>query len=155
MLSILTRIQTETPAPPSKHRLDVAPELEAICLKAMARNADDRFPSMAELAEALSQHFDETRDLPGPAPIPAAEPGSAGSGDPASTLPLLHPAAPRRRSPQRPFPPSPKGLAKRESGLDKPRPPDPVDSDFLTTPVARIELRRVPGRQFPDGLARR
>ena len=151
VLSILTRIQTEAPPPPSKHRPDLAAELEAICLKAMARSAEDRYPSMAGLAEALSHHFDETRDLPGPAPAPAAEPGSAGSGDPASTLPLLHPAPPSPQAQQRPLPPSPKGLGKRESEHDKPGPPDPVDSDFLTTPVARIELRRIRAGSFLMG----
>ena len=40
--------------PPSTHRADLDPRLEAICLKAMAKRAGDRYPSMGELAAALS-----------------------------------------------------------------------------------------------------
>jgi formylglycine-generating enzyme required for sulfatase activity len=39
--------------PPSQSRPEVDPELEAICLKAMAREAADRYGSMSEFAEAL------------------------------------------------------------------------------------------------------
>ncbi len=48
-------IMTTTPTPPSQARLDcyVAPELEAICLKAMAKDPRDRFSSADEMADAL------------------------------------------------------------------------------------------------------
>ncbi len=51
--SILTQVIGNEPKPPSAHA-KVDPALEAICLKAMAKNAEDRFSSMANLAEALA-----------------------------------------------------------------------------------------------------
>jgi Ca-activated chloride channel family protein len=43
------------PAPPRRLVRSIPAELEAICLKAMARNPDDRYPTAAELAAALRQ----------------------------------------------------------------------------------------------------
>ncbi len=48
-----TLMKAVPPPPPTKLRPDVNPELEAICLKAMAREAGDRYSSMREFAEAL------------------------------------------------------------------------------------------------------
>jgi formylglycine-generating enzyme required for sulfatase activity/serine/threonine protein kinase len=42
------------PDPPSKHRPDLGPELDTICLKALARDPKDRYATMAEFAEALN-----------------------------------------------------------------------------------------------------
>ena len=44
---------TQEPEPPSTHRPGLDPELEAICLKAMAKRPAARYASMAELAAAL------------------------------------------------------------------------------------------------------
>ena len=64
VLSILSRIPTEPPPPPSDYRSDLDPQLEALCLKAMARNAADRYTSMVELAEARRPvHADATGEL--------------------------------------------------------------------------------------------
>jgi serine/threonine protein kinase len=41
--------------PPSKHRAGIDPRLEAICLKAMARDAKERYGSMKELAADLTK----------------------------------------------------------------------------------------------------
>ena len=43
----------QDPDPPSKHRPDLSPALNAICLKAIARDPMDRYATMAEFAEAL------------------------------------------------------------------------------------------------------
>jgi eukaryotic-like serine/threonine-protein kinase len=55
VLSMLLRAATEEPSPPSQFRPDLEPELEAICLKAMAKKADARYRSMAELAASTSE----------------------------------------------------------------------------------------------------
>src|SRR5205085_763063 len=62
MVSILAQIATQTPAPPSSFRDRLSPEIEAICLEAMAKSASDRFASMAEFAAALTQYL---RQSPG------------------------------------------------------------------------------------------
>ena len=56
------------PDPPSKHRPDLDPVLESICLKAMAKKAEQRYGSMKEFAETLNGY------LKGTAPV---EPKSA------------------------------------------------------------------------------
>jgi serine/threonine protein kinase len=53
---ILAQILTETPPPPSKHIPTLDPEIETICLKAMARSVADRYASMGEFAEALADY---------------------------------------------------------------------------------------------------
>src|SRR5207249_268063 len=84
VLAILGRILTEDPPPPSKHRPDLDPKLEAICLKAMAKKAEDRYASMAELAGALTN---DRRTIPETSrPVSgaksAADPGPRAGGDP-------------------------------------------------------------------------
>ena len=56
-LAVAGQILTETPLPPSTHRSDLDPALEAICLKAMAKTVGDRYASMAELAAALTDYL--------------------------------------------------------------------------------------------------
>lgn len=46
--------------PPSAHRPDLDPRLEAICLKAMARAPKHRFGSMHELADTLTDYLEST-----------------------------------------------------------------------------------------------
>jgi formylglycine-generating enzyme required for sulfatase activity len=53
-LAVAGKILTQAPLPPSAHRSDTDPVLEAICLKAMAKAVGDRYASMAELAAALT-----------------------------------------------------------------------------------------------------
>src|SRR5262249_6765402 len=47
------QILTQDPTRPAALRRGLDPKLEAICLKAMARKAADRFGSMQQLADAL------------------------------------------------------------------------------------------------------
>src|SRR5262249_11136175 len=60
------------PAPPSTYRAEVDPALDAICLKALAREPGDRHGSMAELAAALYAYLERDR---GPAPPRCPRPG--------------------------------------------------------------------------------
>jgi len=51
--AVLRRAANETPPPPSQLRPDVDADLEQICLTAMARRPEDRYPTMAAFAAAL------------------------------------------------------------------------------------------------------
>jgi serine/threonine protein kinase len=52
---VLGQIVFAEPAPPSKHRPDLDPLIEAICLRAMAKKVEERYASMRELAKALER----------------------------------------------------------------------------------------------------
>jgi serine/threonine protein kinase len=55
--AVMGQILFRDPEPPSSYRPDLDARLEAICLKAMAKKAEDRFASMVELAAALDRHL--------------------------------------------------------------------------------------------------
>jgi serine/threonine protein kinase len=50
---VLAAILTKAPTPPAELRSDVNPHLEAICLKMMAKEAKDRYPSMKAVADVI------------------------------------------------------------------------------------------------------
>jgi serine/threonine protein kinase len=52
-LAIFKQVLTQDPDPPSRHRPDVDPRLEAICLTSMARDPQARYRSMDALVTAL------------------------------------------------------------------------------------------------------
>jgi tetratricopeptide (TPR) repeat protein/serine/threonine protein kinase len=54
---VLGLIALQEPERPSTYRPDLDPELEAICLKAMAKRPEDRYPSMEALASALDGYL--------------------------------------------------------------------------------------------------
>jgi serine/threonine protein kinase len=55
---IFVKIATEMPVSPSKLRDGIEPELEAICMRAMAKDPKDRQPSAEVLAEELAHWID-------------------------------------------------------------------------------------------------
>ncbi|MBM84212.1 MAG: hypothetical protein CMJ78_26965 [Planctomycetaceae bacterium] len=57
LMSILKQIATDEPKPPSKLRRGLEPELEAICLKMMAKKIEDRYDSMEKVASALTKYL--------------------------------------------------------------------------------------------------
>jgi serine/threonine protein kinase len=57
VMVILSRVLLDDPPPPSRFCPDLAPELEDICLKAMAKQTKYRYASMAEFAAALFDHL--------------------------------------------------------------------------------------------------
>ncbi len=57
IFSVLLRIETEAPSPPSQHRADLDPRLEAICLRAISKKIEDRQGSMKELADELTEYL--------------------------------------------------------------------------------------------------
>jgi serine/threonine protein kinase len=53
--AVLAAILTKEPPPPSQHRPDLNPHLEAVCLKMMAKLTGDRYPSMKMVADTLAE----------------------------------------------------------------------------------------------------
>jgi serine/threonine protein kinase len=107
------------PAPPSGHRPDLDPQIEAICLKAMAKRPGERYATMGELAAALDKYLRHRNLPPRPSPtvvalpevpeadgagvpesgtqsqaIPPAEPGCAPGGEPEQVQPTERPGTP-------------------------------------------------------------
>ena len=86
--SVMGQILVVAPSPPSQHRPDVDLRLEAICLKAMAKKVRDRYASMGEVAEALTDYL-RGKGRPGPpqdaldpqAPVREARPTAREAGN--------------------------------------------------------------------------
>jgi serine/threonine protein kinase/WD40 repeat protein len=57
VMALLSQVLLDEPPPPSKFRPDLDPDLEAICLKAMAKKVPNRFASMTDLAAALTEYL--------------------------------------------------------------------------------------------------
>jgi serine/threonine-protein kinase len=62
-LQILHRVRSEPPTPPSQHRPDVPPWLEAICLKCLEKSPARRYRSAQELADDLGLWLRDERPL--------------------------------------------------------------------------------------------
>src|SRR5262249_12369094 len=54
---VLGQILFAEPEPPSRRRAGLDARLEAICLKAMAKQASERYTSMAEFAAAFTEYL--------------------------------------------------------------------------------------------------
>ncbi|MDC3379568.1 serine/threonine protein kinase, partial [Planctomycetota bacterium] len=65
MGTLAWRVRTEDPTPPRSLDPSVAPALERICLKALAKQAEDRFASAAEFGRALEQWLLDSADSEG------------------------------------------------------------------------------------------
>lgn len=52
--AILAQVISDSPPPPSRWRANLSPQLDAICLRALAKKPHERFASMAEFAEELA-----------------------------------------------------------------------------------------------------
>src|SRR5262249_29609774 len=76
-LDLVRQVIDTDPVPPRRRVPEISEELEAVCLKAMARGPEDRYASAREFAEAL-RHATRPRTTPTPAtpsPGPAHEAG--------------------------------------------------------------------------------
>ncbi len=62
LLALVTQITSDPPPPPSRFRPGLDPRLDAVCLRALAKQPADRFPSMRAFALAL----EEVQSLPPP-----------------------------------------------------------------------------------------
>jgi hypothetical protein len=93
--AVLGQILAVEPDPPSKHRPDLDPALEAICLKAMAKRVADRHASMADLAADLSDYLRPASDGPRSTIVEAPAPTATGSS-PRRPQPTMIESPPRR-----------------------------------------------------------
>ncbi len=67
-MAVLSQVLLEEPPPPSKFHPNLDGAVEKICLKAMAKKSENRFPSMTEFAAALQGYLRSA----GPASVPQA-----------------------------------------------------------------------------------
>jgi hypothetical protein len=89
IVQVLSQLLTTEPDPPSRYRPGLDARLEAICLKAMAKRAEDRYATMAEFAEALAECTQTAKDGSTPsesevplAPAPPIPSGAVGTASP-------------------------------------------------------------------------
>jgi serine/threonine protein kinase len=88
---VIYRKLEDDPPSPRQFRPDLSPSLEAICLRALSRNVEDRFPTIGDLASALRRWLEVGDDDP----KPTASPRPDRRDDP---IPPAEPARPRRRA---------------------------------------------------------
>ncbi len=69
MMAVLGQIVTKEPTPPSQLRPALDPRIEAACLKMMAKNPSDRFPSLTAVADELASILKN----PGARPVSSAK----------------------------------------------------------------------------------
>ncbi|MBI1313334.1 protein kinase [bacterium] len=79
MAEVLSKVLTVDAAPPSTIRDGIAPQLEAICMKAISREIGQRYASMAEFAAELTEFLKASSDTSTTA---ETTPGSAAPDDP-------------------------------------------------------------------------
>lgn len=74
LVELVAQVARDQPRRPSEFRADVPRQLDAICLRALAKKAEDRFASMGEFAQALGQFIAESAsEETAPSGPPAAE----------------------------------------------------------------------------------
>ena len=60
LLHVLSQISTAEPERPSQLRPGLDPQLEEICLKAMAKRPEDRYATMGDFAAALNEYLKQS-----------------------------------------------------------------------------------------------
>jgi serine/threonine protein kinase len=68
--AVLAAIMTQEPLPPREFRPDLNPHLEAVCLKMMSKEAEDRYESMKDVADALAEVAKGTSTAAGSVVVP-------------------------------------------------------------------------------------
>ncbi len=131
---------TEPPRPPRELRPDISPELEAVILKALAKEPEERYPSGAALADAL----DEALQLK-PAAEAAAGAEAASSPEPVeegASLPV------KAASPASPEPV--KETASLPVVQDSASSPEPVEAEKAANPLPPIPAAVAASDSQPD-----
>ncbi len=70
-MAMLARILTDQPPKPSTFQADLDPALDAICLRAIAKKPEDRYPSMAVMAAELQDYLRGKPAAASPTPVMA------------------------------------------------------------------------------------
>jgi eukaryotic-like serine/threonine-protein kinase len=70
--TIMYKVLREEPVPPSQLNLSLAPALDAVMKKALAKNPAERFQNGREFAQVLQAALVAPNSVPAPAPAPAA-----------------------------------------------------------------------------------
>jgi serine/threonine protein kinase len=147
-VSVLRRVVDEAPAPPHEINANAPPELQAICLKCLEKDPARRYPSAAELGEALARW--EARQGSGTSPAPSPRPrrrlaGLLGGAAAVTVIGVLFAfwlrgwlGNPIATPPTNPAPP--------DTRIVRPDLPKDLRRDF------RLKVQLVGGREGPDGL---
>lgn len=59
LIQLLSEVLSAAPAPPSSRAPEVPPALDAICLRALAKEPDERYATAGELADALTRWLEQ------------------------------------------------------------------------------------------------
>jgi tetratricopeptide (TPR) repeat protein/serine/threonine protein kinase len=92
LTALLCQILLEEPPPLQKYRVDIDPQLEAICRKALAKQPENRFASMKEMAAALEAYLRKT--IPPPVSTPPRT--SPAASQLPRAVPVAEPIDPRQ-----------------------------------------------------------
>jgi serine/threonine protein kinase/HEAT repeat protein len=117
-MAMLAQILADEPPPPAQFRPDLDPALQAICLKAMAKDPGQRYPSMDAMATALADYLRGPRTTPMPLPERKSAERTPGQGVAPMSASRTQPI-PARESP----PPEPKPSKKSSSASRSTRKP--------------------------------
>ena len=157
MLSVLKQVLTDPPRPPSELRPDLDPALEALCLRALEKEPERRFPSAGSFAEAL-ESWGRGSTSRAQSPLEGSRPGrgtslvgvlgvvlGVGLGLGASFL---------TKPEERPVAPPPPALPSPEQGTSPGDPPAPEEAirEYLPGEIEPGSLVLVPvdaGQLYP------
>jgi predicted Ser/Thr protein kinase len=108
LAAVVGQILTQEPMRPSLLRRDLDPDLEAICLKAMAKKVKDRYAGMAEFAAALTRYLKKGEGATAPPgiPVPVASLATGPHADPVPTTRTKGAAQITHRAPDGPVAPA-------------------------------------------------
>jgi predicted Zn finger-like uncharacterized protein len=125
MLALLWAKTNTDPTPPSRHRPGLDPQLEAICLKALARRIEDRYRSAEEFAMALECWVGAQARRVAPE-APPAQPAPAPAPSKSQPIPVVPAALPPSKSQPIPVRPTPKPTAPGAIPVAEPVPRRPA-----------------------------
>ncbi|MCH8922635.1 MAG: protein kinase, partial [Planctomycetes bacterium] len=133
LLAVLSQIAIAEPEPPSSLRPELDAELDHICARAMAKQVEDRFGSMAEMAERLTELIRSSASQ-------GAAAGATSSG--LQAVQTKPPAAPM--PPLSSVKPPPVSL-----------PPQPAARKPAAAPAAVLQIDTQPRRSTPQPVRRK
>src|SRR5207248_9418562 len=98
-LELMRQVRDDEPQPPRQLVRDIPPELERICLKALAKRQQDRYTTAADFAEDLRRVLPMVAEAPASGHMPVVSPAAAPhtrTPAPLRTAPLTPPSSRRR-----------------------------------------------------------